>query len=282
MNTWDYSFWSALIQVSILLVAALVGNAIRRVVPFVRKSLLPSAVVGGLLILIFKFIPQVDRFIDATFMEGVAYHCLALGFVAIALKTNVNKSDGSGIVIKTGAVVVGTYLIQGIVGIVITILLSLAIAGLIPAAGLLLPLGFGQGPGQALNFGSVYEGAGLEGGKSFGLTIATVGFLVACIVGVVYLNILKRCNKLNGEIEGECSEIVEEADAPNDIPLSDSIDKFTVQVALVLGVYLITFLLMWGVTLIIDTGALGNFGTNTLKPLIWGFNFLFEIGRAHV
>ena len=75
--------------------------------------------------------------------------------------------------------------------------------------------------------------------------------------------------------KGEFTEIVEQADAPNDIPLSDSIDKFTVQVGIVLGTYLLTYLLMWGVTAIIDTGILGNFGENTLKPLIWGFNFLF-------
>lgn len=272
---WDYDFWSALIQISILLVAALIGNTIRRVVPFVRKSLLPSAVIGGLLILIFKLIPAVNEFIDTKFMEGLAYHCLALGFISIALKTNVNKSDGSGIVVKTGAVVVGTYLIQAIIGIVVTILLSLVISGLIPAAGLLLPLGFGQGPGQALNFGTVYEDAGMEGGKSFGLTVATVGFLVACIVGVIYLNILKRRNKLSDKVEGEFSEVVEQADAPNDIPLSDSIDKFTVQVALVIGTYLITYLLMFGINAIIDTGILGNFGEKTLQPLIWGFNFLF-------
>ena len=275
MDTWDYNYWSALVQISILLVAALVGNTIRRLVPFVRKSLLPSAVVGGIIILLFKLIPAVNNFIDNTFMEGIAYHCLALGFIAIALKTNVNRSDGSGIVVKTGAVVVGTYLIQAIIGIAITILLSLAITELIPAAGLLLPLGFGQGPGQAMNFGGTYASNGLYEGKSFGLTIATVGFLVACIVGVVYLNILKRRGKLLDKVEGEFSEVVEQADAPNDIPLSESIDKFTVQVAFVLVTYLITFLLMWGVTAIIDTDILGNFGQNTLKPLIWGFNFLF-------
>ncbi len=275
MNTWDYSVWSALVQISVLLVAALIGNSIRRLVPFVRKSLLPSSVVGGLLILIFKFIPAVNSFIDADLMEGVAYHCLALGFISIALKSNVNKSDGTGIVIKTGAVVVGTYLIQGIVGIAITILLSLVIGGLIPAAGLLLPLGFGQGPGQALNFGSTYALNGLYEGASFGLTIATVVFLVACIVGVIYLNVLKRKKRLTDIDEGEFSEVIEQADAPNDIPLSDSIDKFTVQVAIVLGTYLLTFLLMFGVTAIIDTGIMGNFGENTLKPLIWGFNFLF-------
>lgn len=274
-NTWDYEFWSALVQIGILLVAVLLGNTIRRKIPFIRKSLLPSAVIGGLIILILKFIPPVNEFINAKFMEGLAYHCLALGFIAIALKTNVNKSDGSGIVVKTGAVVVGTYLIQGIVGIIITILLSLAIIELIPAAGLLLPLGFGQGPGQALNFGSVYENSGLVGGKSFGLTIATVGFLVACIVGVVYLNILKRKKRIREVDASEYTETSEQAIAPNDIPLTESVDKFTIQIAIVFGVYMITFGVMYGLTAIIDTGALGKFGTNTVKPLIWGFNFLF-------
>ncbi len=135
--------------------------------------------------------------------------------------------------------------------------------------------GSGRGPGQALNFGSVYEGYGFAGGKSFGLTIATVGFLVACIGGVIYLNILKTQKRLLDAESGEFTETVEEAIAPNDIPLTESIDKFTVQVAFVLGTYLFTFLVMFGLTAVIDTGILGKFGENTLKPLIWGFNFLF-------
>lgn len=274
-NTWDYDFWSAIVQIGILLVAIMVGNVLRKTIPFVRKSLLPSAVIGGLIIFAFKFIPAVNKFIDTKFMEGLAYHCLALGFISIALKTDSNRSDGTGIVIKTGAIVVSTYLVQGVVGLVVTILLSLVMSNVLPASGILLALGFGQGPGQALNFGSVYEGYGFAGGKSFGLTIATVGFLVACIGGVIYLNILKRKKRLLDAESGEFTETVEEAIAPNDIPLTESIDKFTVQVAFVLGTYLFTFLVMFGLTAVIDTGILGKFGENTLKPLIWGFNFLF-------
>lgn len=274
-NTWDYDFWSAIVQIGILLVAIMVGNVLRKTIPFVRKSLLPSAVIGGLIIFAFKFIPAVNKFIDTKFMEGLAYHCLALGFISIALKTDSNRSDGTGIVIKTGAIVVSTYLVQGVVGLVVTILLSLVMSNVLPASGILLALGFGQGPGQALNFGSVYEGYGFAGGKSFGLTIATVGFLVACIGGVIYLNILKRKKRLLDAESGEFTETVEEAIAPNDIPLTESIDKFTVQVAFVLVTYLLTFLVMFGLTAVIDTGILGKFGENTLKPLIWGFNFLF-------
>ena len=38
-----------------------------------------------------------------------------------------------------------------------------------PVSGLLLPFGFGQGTGQALNYGNIYEqDYGFDGGRSFG------------------------------------------------------------------------------------------------------------------
>ena len=64
---------------------------------------------------------------------------------------------------------------------------------MIKASGIILCFGFGQGTGQALNFGSIYETTyGFSGGKSFGLTIAAMGFLAASIGGVIYLNYHKK------------------------------------------------------------------------------------------
>ena len=279
MNTWDYGFWEIIVQAGILMSAILLANILRRKVPFVRKSLLPSAVIGGLLIFVLKFFDGFSDIINNTFMEAAAYHCLALGFISLALKKSEHKveKDQKGIIVKTGAVVVSTYLIQGVFGLTLTILLSFVMTDLLPASGLLLALGYGQGPGQALNFGSVYEtGYGFFGGASFGLTIATVGFLVSCIGGVIFLNILKRQNKIKVNSQSESTyQTLQNVSNPNDIPLSESIDKFTVQTALVAAVYLVTFLFMFGISYFIDNGFLGNFGTKTLKPLIWGFNFLF-------
>ena len=39
---------------------------------------------------------------------------------------------------------------------------------------LLLPMGFGQGPGQAYNWGHNFQELGFEGGVSFGLSVAGV------------------------------------------------------------------------------------------------------------
>ena len=53
----DSVVWEYLIQIFILVVALLLGNTIRRKVPFIRRSLMPTSLIGGLLILILKFIP---------------------------------------------------------------------------------------------------------------------------------------------------------------------------------------------------------------------------------
>ena len=137
-------------------------------------------------------------------------------------------------------------------------------------------MGYGQGTGQALNFGKVYEGMGFEKGASFGLSIAAVGFLVACIVGVIYLNILKKKGKLELQLarkdnsNDQSIAVYEE----NEAPLSQSVDKLTIQMGLVVACYVIAYLIMLGLSYL-AVNYLGNFGVNTVRPLIWGFNFLF-------
>lgn len=280
VNLWDSSVWNYIIQLGIITFTLLVSNCIRRKVKFIKNSLVPTTVIGGLLLLILKFIPYFNDLIDKNFMEALTYHTLGLGFIAMTLKAAGNKKDANKTVIMdTGILTVNTYLIQALVGLGITIIISLTfMPSLFAASGLLLPLGYGQGPGQALNFGKVYEGKGFIGGASFGLTVAACGFLCACIGGVIYLNILKRKGKLERLNNGDDSGYVSSQDVsnPNEIPLSESIDKFTMQIAIVLSVYFISYLVMAGLSYLAES-YLGNFGVNTVKPLVWGFNFLFGV-----
>jgi ESS family glutamate:Na+ symporter len=92
-------------------------------------------------------------------------------------------------------VVVGSYLLQGIVGLTVTIPLFYLV-GSYAAGGILLPMGYGQGPGQALNWGTIYQNytmyPAFANGASFGLTVAAMGFVSASIGGVYYLNKLRR------------------------------------------------------------------------------------------
>jgi ESS family glutamate:Na+ symporter len=279
MDFWDYEIWELILQIGFLLVLLLAANIMRRKIPFLKKSLLPSAVIAGILALIIKSTGLFDAgFVDNSVMEAITYHTLGFGFIAIALKTNKGKlsKERNIDIFNSGLLVVGTYLLQAVAGLAITLVLSYTVMpGLFKASGLLLPLGYGQGSGQALNFGKIYDGLGFEGGATFGLSLAAAGFLFACIGGVIYLNILVRKGKLKrpGDTQGHFI-MSEEIETPNEIPLAESVDKFTIQVALVVLVYVITYLFMFGITELINRGFLGNFGTNTLRPLVWGFNFL--------
>ena len=140
--------WNWLVQFCILATALLLGNVLRTKIPFLRKSLIPSALIGGLMLLIFKAIPGCKELINKPVMEVLTYHALGLGFVALALKNNKIESKSTPMkVIETGALTASTYVIQGIVGLIISILFFYFGRRLFYAAGLLLPMGYGQGPG---------------------------------------------------------------------------------------------------------------------------------------
>lgn len=269
--------WMWLVQFCILATALLLGNALRTQIPFLKKSLLPSALLGGLLLLIFKTLPGCDKLLNKNVMEIITYHTLGLGFVALALKNNKIESKSSPMkVVETGALTASTYVIQGIVGLLVTIPLFYFGKRFFYASGLLLPMGYGQGPGQALNFGKIFtRWAAVQGidfpGADFGLSIAATGFIVGSVIGVIYMNILRRrgevaTKKMSETMVNKLKDFV----GRNEIPDSESIDKLSVQICMVLFVYFLVYLFTnW-----IQGMEMGDFGTNTLKPMLWGFNFL--------
>ena len=197
----DYSaanvqLWNSIIQLAIIAGALLVAHILRRGIPFIRKSLLPSAVLAGFILLILKVIGVLK--LDATYMEWLTYHGIAIGFIAMSLKVpdRTGSEKGSLVGLKSGAVIVGSYMVQGMTGLIISLILAKTVLpDLFPASGILLPMGYGQGPGQANNIGSSFESLGFAGGRSFGLAIAAAGYLCACIVGVIYVNYIVKSGK---------------------------------------------------------------------------------------
>ena len=253
--------WVALVQIFILFAALLLGNLLRRLIPFLRKSLIPSALIGGTMVLLLKLIPAVNNFINNDFMEIITYHCLALGFIATALKkTGGNRRTTVKAVLESSVLQGGVYSMQAMFGIGISILLYVLGGFSFAAGGVLLALGFGQGTGQALNYGKIFETSyGFAGGTTFGLSIAAIGFFVASIVGVVYLNILRRRGKLRVIERGERPvDELKDFVGENEIPNTESVDKFTINIGLVILIYGIVYMIMQLVNV----------------NLIWGFNFL--------
>ena len=282
LNFWDIPVWSFVLTMFFLFFSMMVANTLRNIIRPLRKLMIPSSVLGGLILLLADFICREiigKALVSASTLEMLTYHGLGLGFVAMALRNLDKKKDQRSRTggFDSGVTVVSTYLIQAVVGLLIT-MICYYLLGSFWASGLLLPMGFGQGPGQAYNWGHTYETVyGFSDGTSFGLTIAAMGFLSASIGGVVYLNILRKRGVIQGNREEQISEEVltpEDVNGIGEIPLSESMDKFSVQIALVFIAYIAAYLFMRGVDAIVTTGVLGNFGYNTIRPLVWGFNFL--------
>ncbi|MDD2560773.1 MAG: hypothetical protein PHG11_00470, partial [Eubacteriales bacterium] len=143
-----------------------------------------------------------------------------------------------------------------------------------PAAGSLLPMAFGQGPGQANNVGSSYEAMGFVGGRYFGLSLAAVGYLVACMVGIWYTRrvIRKRNLAVTDQPMVSGSVTIDTFQDENEVPVAESVDRLSMQVALVLVTYLLTFLATRAIADLITSVAPGL--ANMLTPLLWGFNFI--------
>jgi ESS family glutamate:Na+ symporter len=269
------SLWNPIIQIGIIAGLILLANTLRQKIPFIRNSLMPTAVMAGFIMLILRSVGIIE--ISTNFLEGVTYHTIALGFIALSLRVP-EKEQGEGVLLagKNGALIVSTYLVQGIAGLITTILLAYTVMpNVFKASGLLLPMAYGQGPGQANNVGSTYEALGMAGGRSFGLSLAAMGYLCACIVGVIYLNILNKKGKVtraSGRESVSGSVTIDTFQDKNEIPISESIDRFSIQAALVCLVYLITYLLTFGITTLLEKFAPGL--AKTLGTLLWGFNFI--------
>lgn len=284
MNFWDYKVWGFLLLMGALLGSMLLGNMIKKTIPFLRDSLIPTSVIGGTILLIIssvyyavfgKVIYDTEMFggTGSNILEALTYHCLALGFIASTFKSSNAKltKKRTTEIFNTGVTTVSTYLLQAIFGFGITILVSMFIKDFFSSAGILLPFGYGQGTGQAMNYGQIYETQyGFSGGKSFGLTIAALGFLSASFGGVFYLNIKKRRGTLEISSGKREKYTVEDIQSENEIPMQESIDKMTIQVALVIFAYIICYGFMFLLGMLLPG----------LKAVVYGFNFLFGVLAA--
>ena len=280
-NFWDSSVWGFFNILAILLISLLGAHMLKRSIPLLQASLIPASVLGGgMLIVIAGFYKTFtgDIMFDTDFyggngtavLEMITYHCLALGFIGATFKSSEGKltKKRSIEIFNTGVTTVATYLLQAIIGFGITIIVAMVMDDFFQAAGVLLPFGFGQGTGQALNYGGIFESDyGFEGGKVFGLTVAALGFLSASIGGVIHLNVLKRRGVIRTTASEEGALRSEQIQGENEIPMQDSMDKITVQLALITVAYMLAYLLMRG---------LGN-ALPGMKSIIFGFNFLLGV-----
>lgn len=285
LNFWDFEAWGSINLFVVLLVSLLGANMLKRSVPFLRKSLIPTSVLAGLMLVVvetaYNWLAGGTSLFDTAFFGGngtanlelLTYHTLALGFIASSFKSSGGKLTKKRTVeiFNTGVSTVATYLLQAVLGLAISLIAALVIKGFFQAAGVLLPFGYGQGTGQAMNYGTIYENDhGFVGGKSFGLTIAALGFLSASFGGVVHLNILRKKGLAGVQNHKEGAIQSEQIQGNNEIPMQESIDKMTIQISLIGLAYLVAYSMMFGLSKLLPGMA----------SVIYGFNFLLGVIAA--
>ena len=278
---WDFTLanydavWAFLVQIGLLLMFMMVGNILRRTIPLFCKCLVPSALLGGAVLLAVDITCKQFGIllVDNRLMQVITYHCLAIGFAAMSLKTekSTHKTTRTQ-VIEYGALQGGTYMLQAFVGLGLTLILFLLTQGgrvISYVCGLILPLAFGQGPGNALSWDINFTNtpaAQFAGNGSFGLSLASIGFVVASVFGVLYINIYKKRGTLHIRPARPDGEFIDQTNpSGGEIPDSESVDKFTLQAGFVALAYALSFGFMCLL------GALSDF-TNSIA---WGFNFLW-------
>ena len=281
-GSWDFTLanygdvWLFVVQFGLLMLSLMLGNFLRCKIPLFRNFLIPSALLGGALLLIANVICKQSGFVlvDSRIMQVITYHCLAIGFASMSLKTEKSKHKTNRTqVLEFGALQGGSYMLQAFVGLGITLIMFLLTRYgenvVSYVSGLILPLAFGQGPGNALSWDINYTNTPatqFAGNGSFGLSLASIGFVVASIFGVFYINLHKKRGTLSVRNSKMTDGFIDQTNpSGNEIPDSESVDKFSIQTGFVALAYALAFGFM---SLL---GVISNF-TNSIA---WGFNFLW-------
>jgi len=145
--------------------------------------------------------------------------------------------------------------------------------------GFLGPLGFNEGPGQALSFGKVWESVGFQHAATIGLTFAAVGFVFAFFVGVPLANWGIRKGLAKGGSKELPSEFVrgfmpkskEGETAGNQKLHSSNVDSLAFQAAMVGLVYVLAYF---------TVDFLGSLVGEEVAKMFWGFFFFYGLGIA--
>jgi ESS family glutamate:Na+ symporter len=265
--------WNSMNYFVLLGILLFIAKIIKEKVPFLNKVIIPTALIAGFIGLIlsngFLNLIVIDR---EGILHNMVYHALAIGFIALSLKRDKNPTNKK--VWSTGMIIVMTYLLQAIIGVTVVVVFF---SDLFLGAGLLLPLGFGQGPGLATSIGIGYaEGVGklIEGG-ALGATIASLGFVVGGTVGVASLNYLARKHNLKVDrIHQENSRIKEKFEFES-IKELRVFDALTAQIAIIFAIYGMVYITL----VVLENYFLPMFGSigETFIDVAHGFNFLIGI-----
>ena len=283
MQYWQDGSVLTLLYVALLI---LLARQLHRSVPFIRAMAVPPVLVAGMAGLALSdggigVIP-----LETGVLEQVVYHSLPIIYIAMGLRRSPGSSTGaagetsasqgglrrliSGIppaVRSIGLAIPIIAMVQGIVGLLVVLAWNGAVGELHPGVGIMVPLGFSQGPGQALSLGKAWEGMGMQQGAQIGLAMATLGYVFCALFGVAYFHLARR----SGWDDGAWGPVAPEAGSGSseEAPSGGEMEQFTVQLAIVGAVYLVVYGILSAVA-----GAISD---PQKAGMVFGFHFIIAL-----
>ncbi|MEL6343357.1 MAG: hypothetical protein AAFV53_09485 [Myxococcota bacterium] len=264
------TFWSSGVMMDGVWLCALllVSWALIQSLPFLRRLALPPPLLAGIIGLFLGpsamgFLP----FQPETF-EFIVYHGLALIFISVSLQPAPPRTDGRAVSLGSRSMAFAIPFMavtQGLIGLtVVAGYWALGFGELHPGVGLMLPLAFGQGPGQALSLGTAWEASGMADGGQIGLIMSAIGFIWCAAVGVPWASY--------GARKGWATPL---PDPPDEPMLGETLDPKVDTTALHVSAVGVVYLVTAGLLVLITDAIADN---TQLVAMVWGFHFL--IGMA--
>ncbi len=294
--------WGLILYFILFGILMFVAKIIKTWIPGLNKIVIPSALLAGIIGLAISMIATpllptslwnhenlyffsmyesdenvytaYNSIYNIDLLQSVVYHALAIGFIALALKRDYgDHKKAKKKIWSTGMLITSTYALQAVLGMVLVfIIFSDRFIG----SGMLVALGFGQGPGLASSIGKMWND--LLGGGTSGITLgaayATMGFLFGGIFGVVAINVIARKRGFTKPVQYDepgFSKKTVEIDTVKQISLLDGLTTSIIMISVIYGLTWLTMVLFqWLFGLF---GSAGDMAFGILK----GFNFIVAI-----
>lgn len=277
-----FPFESILI-ISLLGVFLLLGVILRAKISFFQKYLIPSCLIGGFIAMILRNIGLIA--IPQETLELIVYHLFNISFISVGLTTagklrkERSKKEKIAGPLGMGLIQGVVFPLQAIIGGIFTLLLIRLGFNLFSSFGFLTPLGFIEGPGQALSIGQSWEQiapAIYTNATIVGLTFAAVGFFFAFFIGIPLVDwgIRKGFSDQIPKVlpkdfvRGIISKNQQKKHAGYETTHPANVDVVSFHFALVGLTYIATY----GLVRFITSFPLGD-----VSKMIWGFFFFFGL-----
>lgn len=252
----------------------------------IKKTHLPAPVIGGLI----GFVLMNTQVITLPYQvyERITFHLFSLSFISITYMSMNDKVETKKGVFKGGlwlAMVFGLIIaMQVVLGSSVFMLFNLiGDVGLPNALGGLVAHGFGQGPGQSVAMGTIWQtldSINFSNAAQYGLFYAACGYLFAILIGIPFSKYLIK----NGSVSYKTLELHEQRNFKNGIIESNqemnigkqtahhsNLDTMSLHFALTGGTYFITYMLIYAIDL-----TSGGFSDAT-AALMYGNMFAWGI-----